>query len=61
MSGVPVVIAANGLGAPVRPVESGAPLLTIADNGLGVPIVISERSADRQQIVKQPNRRPLWL
>lgn len=42
MSGAPVVIAANGLGAPVKPVDDGAPVMTIADNGLGAPIVISE-------------------
>lgn len=42
MSGIPVVIAANGLGTPVKPVEADAPVLTIADNGLGAPIVISE-------------------
>lgn len=45
MSGVPVVIAANGFGVPVRVVESGAPLLTVAANGLGAPIVISDRGA----------------
>lgn len=43
--GVPVVIAANGLGFPVKPVDSGAPLMTVADNGLGSPIVISDRGA----------------
>lgn len=40
MSGVPVVIADRGF--PVRPVESGAPLLTVATNGFGAPIVIDE-------------------
>lgn len=40
--GIPVVIAENGLGVPVRPVESGAPVMTVASNGLGVPIVISD-------------------
>lgn len=40
--GTPVVIAENGFGTPVAPVENGAPTLTIAENGLGVPIVISE-------------------
>jgi hypothetical protein len=45
MSGVPVVIATNGLGMPVRPVEDNAPVLTIADNGFGAPIVISDNGA----------------
>lgn len=39
-NGVPVVIAENGLGLPVHPVEADAPLLKIAENGLGAPIVI---------------------
>lgn len=43
--GPPVVISPNGLGFPVRPVDTDAPPLTIADNGLGAPIVISERGA----------------
>lgn len=45
MSGVPVVIAENGLGFPVRPVEANAPVMTIAKNGLGAPIVISDLGA----------------
>lgn len=45
MPGVPVVVATNGLGTPVRPVDSGAPLLTVATNGFGVPIVISDLGA----------------
>lgn len=45
MSGIPVVIADNGLGMPVRPVDDNAPVLTIADNGLGAPIVISDDGA----------------
>ena len=45
MSGPPVVIATNGLGLPVKPVEEGAPVLTIADNGFGAPIVISDLGA----------------
>lgn len=39
---IPVVIAENGLGVPVRPVEENAPVLTIASNGLGAPITISD-------------------
>lgn len=45
MSGTPVVIAANGIGIPVRPVEAGAPVMTIAGNGPGAPIVISDTGA----------------
>lgn len=45
MSGPPVVIAENGLGLPVKPVEEGAPVLTVAENGLGAPIVISDNGA----------------
>lgn len=45
MSGPPVVIATNGYGFPVRPVEANAPVLTIADNGMGAPIVISDNGA----------------
>lgn len=43
--GFPVVIAENGKGFPVRPVESGYPLMTIATNGLGASIVISDLGA----------------
>ena len=42
MSGAPVVIATNGYGMAVRPVDSGAPVLTVAENGFGMPIVISD-------------------
>ena len=45
MKGFPVVIATNGLGIPVRPVEANAPSMTVAANGLGIPIVISENGA----------------
>lgn len=45
MTGFPVVIATNGLGIPVRPVETNAPVMQVTDNGLGVPIVISELGA----------------
>lgn len=38
---VPVVISER-FGFPVRPVETGAPVLTVAENGLGAPIVITE-------------------
>ena len=45
MTGFPVVIAENGRGIPVRPVEANDPVMTIADNGLGAPIVISDIGA----------------
>lgn len=40
-SGIPVVIIENG-GTPVRPVEAGFPLMTVADNDIGLPITISD-------------------
>ena len=43
MSGFPVVIAANSLGFPVKPVTKGFPVMTLAANGRGVPIVISDK------------------
>lgn len=43
--GIPVVIAENGQGIPVKPVEGNAPVMTVAENGLGAPIVISELGA----------------
>lgn len=45
IKGFPVVIAESGKGFPVRPVESGYPLMTIATNGKGAPIVISDLGA----------------
>lgn len=44
MAGIPVVIATNGIGLPVRPVDASvaAPLMTTAPNGIGAPIVISD-------------------
>ncbi|CDP50698.1 hypothetical protein [Devosia sp. DBB001] len=44
-NGAPVVIADNGLGIPVKPVEANAPVLKIATNGRGAPIVISDKGA----------------
>lgn len=44
MSGFPVVIAENGLGIPVIPVEKNAPTAIIAENGLGAPIVLVEKN-----------------
>lgn len=49
MPGIPVVIATNGIGIPVKPVLVGdlnrgrAPVMTIATNGQGTPIVISDK------------------
>lgn len=45
VSGIPVVISGNGLGLPVKPVASDAPLMTVAENGFGSPIVISDLGA----------------
>lgn len=45
MPGIPVVIATNGLGTPVKQVTSGAPVMTVATNGLGAPIVLTDRGA----------------
>lgn len=42
VNGFPVVIAENGFGIPVIPVEGNAPHATVAPNGLGMPIVIVE-------------------
>lgn len=44
VKGAPVIITTKN-GIPVRPVESGGPLLTVTDNGIGAPITISERGA----------------
>lgn len=43
--GIPVVIAANGRGIPVKVVQKNAPLLEVAQNGRGIPIVLSDRGA----------------
>ena len=45
MSGIPVVIAENGYGTPVNPVEANAPVMTIAENGYGLPIVLTPLGA----------------
>ena len=44
MNGFPVVIAENGLGLPVIPVEANAPSAVVAENGLGIPIVLTEKN-----------------
>lgn len=42
MPGIPVIIAANGMGIPVTQVEDNAPVMTLSTNGLGTPIVLTE-------------------
>lgn len=42
---IPVVIATNGIGIPVREVTSGAPEMQVTDNGFGIPIVLSSLGA----------------
>lgn len=39
---IPVVVASNGIGTPVTPVEANAPAATIVSNGQGMPIAITE-------------------
>lgn len=39
---IPVVVASNGFGTPVTPVEANAPAAIVATNGQGMPIVITE-------------------
>src|SRR5690606_41550417 len=39
---IPAVIATNGLGMPVRPVDKNAPSMVISPNGLGIPVVVSD-------------------
>lgn len=43
--GIPVVIATNGRGIPVRAVEKNAPVMEISPNGFGQPIVLSDLGA----------------
>lgn len=42
---IPVVIATNGLGIPVKQVASGATEMEVANNGFGVPIVLADSGA----------------
>ncbi|GMB80534.1 hypothetical protein NN6n1_13160 [Shinella zoogloeoides] len=58
MSGFPVIIAANGVGAPVIPVEANAPAATIAENGLGAPIVLVEKNGTPLIISGLPEPEP---
>ena len=41
---IPVTIATNGIGLPVRQVDGGAPVMQVTD-GLGIPIVLSDLGA----------------
>lgn len=41
MPSIPVVIATNGFGMPVKSVTGNAPVMTVATNGFGIPIVLS--------------------
>lgn len=49
--GIPVVIAENGIGVPIKPVDEGdlnynrVPVMTVAENGFGLPIVLSDLGA----------------
>ena len=54
MTGFPVVIAENGLGIPVIPVEENAPSAVIAENGLGAPIVLVEKNGTPMIITGLP-------
>lgn len=42
---IPVVIATNGRGIPVRAIEGNAPVMQVAGNGRGIPIVLSDLGA----------------
>lgn len=56
--GFPVVIAENGLGAPVIAVEANAPHATVAQNGLGAPIVLVEKNGTPLVISGLPEPEP---
>lgn len=43
--GIPVVIATNGIGLPVRPTAVNAPVMTIATNGFGAPIILDNKGS----------------
>lgn len=49
--GIPVVIAENGIGVPIKSVDEGdlnynrVPVMTVAENGFGLPIVLSDLGA----------------
>ena len=42
---IPVVVASNGIGLPVRQVEGNAPVMQVAANGFGLPIVLTPLGA----------------
>lgn len=58
MTGFPVVIATNGLGAPVIPVEKDAPPAIVAENGMGAPIVLVEKNGTPLVIEGLPEPEP---
>ena len=45
MKGIPIVVTNNVLGFPVKPVDRGAPLMSVVTNGLGAPVTISANGA----------------
>jgi hypothetical protein len=55
---IPVVIAENGLGIPVIPVEANAPAAVVAENGLGIPIVIVEKNGAPMIVSGLPDEEP---
>ena len=55
---IPVVIAANGLGAPVIPVEADAPSAVVASNGQGTPIVLVEANGTPMVVTGLPEPEP---
>jgi len=55
---IPVVIAENGLGAPVIAVDENAPAAIVAENGLGVPIVLVEANGTPLVIEGLPEPEP---
>lgn len=58
MSGFPVVVAENGSGIPVIPVDANAPAAVVASNGLGIPIVLVEANGTPLVISGLPEPEP---
>lgn len=56
--GIPIVIAENGLGAPVIAVEANAPAATVAENGFGIPVVLVEENGTPMVISGLPEPEP---
>ena len=55
---IPVVIANNGFGIPVIPVEKNAPPAVIASNGFGTPLVIVDKLGTPMIIDGLPDPEP---